>query len=57
LEFIESINPVEDVLCIRKKLKFREICLRNFRVSEMFLKMGAKNSLTLFEIAYLFYID
>lgn len=48
---IDSIKPQQDVAYLRKKLKFREICLRNFRLAEMFLKMAAKNLLTLYEIA------
>lgn len=33
LEFINSIDPVEDCNKLREKLGFREICLRNFRIA------------------------
>lgn len=42
LKFIESIDPVKDCKRLREKLGFREICLRNFRIAETFLKKMAK---------------
>ena len=50
LEFIENIDPENDVKVLRQHLKFREICLRNFRMSEILLKKCAKLGLNLYQI-------
>ena len=50
LAYIEEIDPVKDCQTLREKLGFREICLRNFRIAEMFLKKMAKAGFTLYEI-------
>ena len=51
MEFINSINPENDVKLILDKLKFRKICLRNFRIAQTLLKEGAKEGLNLYQIA------
>lgn len=48
LKFIESIDPIKDCHRLRDKLGFREICLRNFRIAQTFLKMMAREGFTLF---------
>ena len=53
LSFIKKIDPSKDVELIRSKLKFREICLRNFRIASILLKEGAASGLNLFQIAQL----
>lgn len=50
LKFIEAIDPVKDCEELRNKLGFREICLRNFRIAEIFLKKMAKAGFTLHDI-------
>ena len=50
LKYIESIDPVKDCELLRKKLGFREICLRNFRIAQTFLKKAALEGFNLHEI-------
>mmetsp|Transcript_6515 Transcript_6515/g.5854 ORF Transcript_6515/g.5854 Transcript_6515/m.5854 type:complete len:108 (-) Transcript_6515:1032-1355(-) len=33
LEYLSKINPKEDVLKLTKYFKFRDVCLRNFRIA------------------------
>ncbi len=40
---------------LREKLGFREICLRNFRIAEVFLKRMASAGFTLHEIGEMVY--
>jgi hypothetical protein len=55
LQFIDSIDPVQDCITLREKLGFREICLRNFRVAQIFLKKTAKAGFTLHQIGKFVY--
>jgi len=48
LEFIKSINPDDDCKLLREKLGFREICLRNFKIAQIFLKKMAAEGFTLY---------
>lgn len=57
LDYISRINPKADVERLTKHFKFRDICLRNFRIAETTLKKGALAGLTLFEIGALLYRD
>jgi len=57
LDYISRINPKADVEKLSKHFKFRDICLRNFRIAETVLKKGATAGLTLFEIGTLLYRD
>lgn len=50
LEYIDNIDPAKDCQTLREKLGFREICLRNFRIAQIFLKKMAKAGFTLYEI-------
>ncbi len=50
LEYIRSINIMEDIEILNSQYKFRPICLRNMRMSNTILKMGAAAGLTLGEI-------
>ena len=47
LQFIEEIDPIRDCQNLREKLGFREICLRNFRIAQTFLKKMAREGFTL----------
>ena len=40
---------------LSEKLGFREICLRNFRIAETFLKKAANFGFTLFEMGKMLY--
>lgn len=40
---------------LESKLGFRQICLRNFRIAEIFLKKAAAMGFTLFEIGKMLY--
>jgi hypothetical protein len=40
---------------LKSKLGFRPICLRNFRISEMFLKKAANHGFTLYEMGKMLY--
>jgi hypothetical protein len=51
MELINSIDPESDVKLIRDKLKFRKICLRNFRIAQILLKAAAQGGLNLYQIA------
>lgn len=55
LQFIASIDPIKDCEELRKKLGFREICLRNFRIAQTFLKRMAVEGFTLKEIGEMMY--
>jgi hypothetical protein len=55
LNYIESIDPIKDCQTLREKLGFREICLRNFRIAETFLKKLTKAGFTLYEIGKFVY--
>jgi len=57
LDYISKIDPKADVEKLSKHFKFRDICLRNFRIAETVLKKGATAGLTLFEIGTLLYRD
>ena len=55
LEFIDSIDPVKDCKTLKEKLGFRPICLRNFRIASIFLKMMVRAGFTLYEIGQFAY--
>lgn len=40
---------------LRKKLKIREICLRNFKIANMILKKYAAKGYTLYQIGQIIY--
>lgn len=50
-EFIEKIDIDRDVKQIKKHLSIREECLINLRITSMLLKKGAKQGLSLYQIA------
>ena len=55
LQFIDNIDPAKDCQTLREKLGFREICLRNFRIAQIFLKKMAKAGFTLYGIGSFLY--
>ena len=54
MDFINAIDPEEDGKFLQNHLKFRDICLRNFRIAETLLKKCAKEGLTLYQIGLFF---
>lgn len=46
---------MKDAEMLESKLGFRQICLRNFRVAEIFLKKAAAMGFTLYEIGKMLY--
>lgn len=55
LDFIAAIDPLRDCITLREKLGFREICLRNFRLAQIFLKRLARAGFSLYEIGKFVY--
>ncbi|CAD8163780.1 unnamed protein product [Paramecium pentaurelia] len=53
--FIEKIDPIKDIQILREKVKLREICLRNARISTTLLKLGAQSDLTIHDISEILY--
>lgn len=50
LDFINALDPEEDAKFLQKHLKFREICLRNFRLAGILLKKCASAGFSLYQI-------
>lgn len=57
LEFINSIDPKNDVELLCSKLSLRKKCLQNFYLTEILLKNAANKGFTLHEIGNLIYKD
>jgi len=57
LDFIRKIDPKADIEKLTKHFKFRDICLRNFRIAETVLKKFALAGLTIHEIGTFMYRD
>lgn len=55
LEFIDSLNPKNDVELLCSKLTLRKKCLRNFYLVEILVKTAARKGFTLFEIGNMIY--
>ncbi|CAD8067503.1 unnamed protein product [Paramecium sonneborni] len=53
--FIDKIDPIKDVQILREKVKLREICLRNTRISTTLLKLGTQADLTIHDISEILY--
>ncbi|CAD8155101.1 unnamed protein product [Paramecium pentaurelia] len=53
--FIDKIDPIKDVQILREKVKLREICLRNVRISTTLLKLCAQVDLTIHDISEILY--
>ena len=54
-EHIQNLDTKENQKLLQKSLKFRPICLRNFRIAETLLKEAVKMDFTLHEIAKIIY--
>jgi len=54
---MRSLNPLKDIETISKHFKFRDICLRNFRIAETVLQHCALSGLSLHETATFMYRD
>lgn len=50
LDYIRNINIEEDIKLLTDSFNIRPVCLRNMKVSNMVLKIGAEAGLTLGEI-------
>ena len=50
LEYIRSIDIMQDIKMLEETFKFRPQCLRNMRISSTLLKKGAEAGLTLAQI-------
>jgi hypothetical protein len=57
LALMRSLNPLKDIEMISKHFKFRDICLRNFRIAETVLQTCALSGLSLHEAATFMYRD
>lgn len=54
-EFIEALDPLGDIRFLQETMPFRDVCLRNIRISALLLKKGAKAGLSLYNIGTLLY--
>lgn len=50
LQYIKHLDVMKDIKLLQANFKFRPICLRNMRISNMLLKKGAAAGLTLANI-------
>lgn len=55
LDYIKSIDVMEDIKMLDSSFKIRPICLQNMRISNVLLKQGALSGLSLSEIAKIWY--
>ena len=55
LEYIRSIDIMQDIKLLEETFKFRPQCLRNMRISSTLLKKGAEAGLTLAQIGQILY--
>lgn len=55
LDFIRNIDPAKDCKILEETLGFRDICLRNFRIAETFIKMAASMGFTIQDMARMMY--
>jgi hypothetical protein len=54
-EYIESLDPISYIQYLQETMPFRDICLRNIRISSLLLKKGTKAGLSLYNIGSLLY--
>jgi len=55
LDYVQKLNPLNDILLLRNTMPFRDACLRNIRISSTLLKKGAEAGLSLHSIGSLLY--
>ena len=55
LEFLDSLNPKNDVEMLCTKLSLRKKCLQNFYLVEILIKNAAKKGFTLYDIGNMIY--
>lgn len=55
LDYIDSLNPLEDIRFLQETMPFRDKCLRNIRISTLLLKKGVKAGLSLYNIGTMLY--
>lgn len=54
-KYIENINIEEDMNNLCQNIKLRNKCLKNFRISNLLLKIGVAKNLTLRQIGRILY--
>ena len=54
-EYVESLDPISYIRYLQETMPFRDVCLRNIRISALLLKKGAKAGLSLYNIGNLLY--
>lgn len=47
LDYINELDIIADIKMLEQAFPFRSVCLRNMRISQTLLKLGANNGLTL----------
>lgn len=55
LNYIEKMDILEDMKNLCQNIKLRDKCLKNYRISNLVLKIGAMNGLTLHQIGKIMY--
>lgn len=55
MEYIDSLNPKNDVEMLCTKLSLRKKCLQNFYLAEILIKNSAKKGFTLYDIGNMIY--
>mmetsp|Transcript_10342 Transcript_10342/g.10293 ORF Transcript_10342/g.10293 Transcript_10342/m.10293 type:complete len:431 (+) Transcript_10342:443-1735(+) len=55
MDYIQSIDPLYDISMLKDTMPFRDICLRNMRISSTLLKKGAQAGLSLYNIGSMLY--
>ena len=55
MEYIDSLNPKNDVEVLCTKLSLRKKCLQNFYLVEILIKNAAKKGFTLYDIGNMIY--
>ena len=55
LSYIEKIDIIEDMKNLCQNIKLRDKCYKNYRISNLVLKIGAMSGLSLHQIGQLIY--
>lgn len=54
-EYVDRLNPLEDIRLLKKILPIRDKCLKNIRITGMLLKKGVEMGLSLYDIGSIMY--
>jgi len=55
LNYINKINIIEDIKSLSQNIKIKDKCLKNMRIANIVLKLGAAKGLTLNQIGCIIY--